>query len=636
MISYPTPLDKALRCLLAYSGAFFCLSLAFIHVFVELSGKQGLLADIATSRAVTASVTSILLGYSALLTLRLRTQARSLRKSLDSQTLLDNIRQNFDEELTRGGFQTVALQVLTRFSRHFGAEEFLLEIVDPRTGTIIEAFRSPNPPSSLEPQIKAEFLAKVGLQTEDGHKASHHFVDISKTKTAAFSKIYTTRHTSVGVRTPLGRVGILQLIYPHSRRALANEEVQLLSISLHGLIQAAVNHCKRKNREDLERRLRHAERLQAVGTLAGGIAHEFNNILGAILGYGEMASRLLKNSGDAGRYVGEMMTTARRAEYIVNQILTLSRSRQQERKPFDLIESVADALPMISASLPELEIHAALAPGPGSVIVGHPVELQQIVMNICKNAWEASTGPARVELSIAPVTIADVTALSVGLLQPGRYVRLQISDRGKGIDPDLLPRIFEPFFTTKDRSGGTGLGLATVHGLVTSLDGRVDVTSVVGEGTKFDIYFPQSSLASVPMSHFFDAPRVRIGGGHLIAILDSNPGDLLMQEEKIAALGYEPVGFSNFARFQAWLSQNQPDLLIVDVSSKPAGLTGRDVDALATDAPVILMSPLEKTKELAVHDVRHVTWLSKPLNSKALADAIIGQLNAKKEEVISL
>lgn len=363
-----------------------------------------------------------------------------------------------------------------------------------------------------------------------------------------------------------------------------------------------------------------------MGTLAGGIADEFNNILGAILGYGELALQRANEAGEVDHYLNEIMTTAKRAEYIVSQILTLSRSREQERRPFNLVEAIADALPLLSASLPGLTVNATLPSDDNAVMLGHPVEIQQVVMNICKNAWEASTGNARVDIEVKAFATERVRSLSLGLLQPDKYLCIRIADNGEGIAPDVLPHIFEPFFTTKDNVGGTGLGLAAVHGLVTTLDGRINVTSNLGKGTCFEIYFPQSTLDPIPVAQFFNVPKVTMGDGQLIALLESDSRDLAMHEEKIAALGYEPVGFLDIDQMENWLAERSPDLIIIDGKSVPTRYSSRDIEVMARSAPIILMSHLEQSGALNAVFASHVTRLRKPLSSKALADAISGQL----------
>jgi signal transduction histidine kinase len=431
-----------------------------------------------------------------------------------------------------------------------------------------------------------------------------------------------TRAVAAAITTPLGRTAILLMTFAKPRLAFRDDEVELLCSSLSGLVQAAADHCKRKNREDLERRLNHAERVQAVGTLAGGVAHEFNNILGALLGYGEMAVQRAQDGKQVEHYLNEMISTARRAELIVNQILTLSRSREQTRLPLNLVEAMRDALPLISASFPDLEVGAPLLPDEDCKIVGHPMDLQQVLTNLCKNALEASAGGVKVDVDVDIVVTGSVKSLSLGLLQPGKYVRLSVADNGRGIPPDTLPRIFEPFFTTKAVRGGTGLGLAAVHGLVTAMDGRIDVTSERGRGTQFEIYFPHCSMPSTPISQFFASPPLVLGSGELIATLRAPRGDLEMHEERIAALGYEPISFVDYAALETWLKTHPVDLIMIDVAAIPASVSAQDIKAMVGDTPVIATSRFGEEAVVRSTIATHFTHLRDPMSTQALANAI--------------
>lgn len=317
-----------------------------------------------------------------------------------------------------------------------------------------------------------------------------------------------------------------------------------------------------------------------------------------------------------------LLSTARRAEYIVNQILTLSRNREQERRPINLVEAIKDALPLISASLPLLEVNARLEPDEDCKLLGHPTELQQVVMNLCKNAAEASRGEIRVDINVDVVVINNVQSLSLGLLQLGKYVRVRITDNGTGISPDALPHIFEPFFTTKAATGGTGLGLSAVHGLVTAMDGRINVESDYTKGTSFEVYFPHSALSPTPISKFFERRKVTLGSGQLIALLKPHASDLAMHEEKIAALGYEPVGFLKIGPMEDWLSIQTPDLIIIDIRCLSSSHTACDIAAMARGTPVILISNAGNENMLNDAIALRFSVLREPLSTSALAKGI--------------
>ncbi|WP_416067358.1 ATP-binding protein [Rhizobium sp. ZK1] len=623
--------DNSVKILVSLFGALLIALLASGHESTRDCTLCGAAAGgLGFSGAASAVLSFCLCAYALWVTFQGMRQSQSTRRLLESQSLLSKFRRAFDDNLTRSEFTLVATTVLSEFAQFFGADEVRLEIVEPRTGVTVEEYFGIKFPPPIEPEVKADLLVRAGITSSNGEQIGRHFLDVESMRPWPFTA-RTTMKVAAAVTTPLGRIGILLLAYSKPRRSFREDEISLLCSALSGLIQTAADHCKRRNREDLERSLSHAERVQAVGTLASGIAHEFNNILGALLGYGEMALQRAEEGEYVGHYLHEMMATARRAEFIVSQILTLSRSREQERRPINLVEAIRDALPLISASLPDLDVNAPLVPDEDCKLLGHPVELQQVVMNLCKNAFEASRGEIKVDINVDVVLVEGVKSLFLGLLQPGKYARVSISDNGNGISPDVLPHIFEPFFTTKAAIGGTGLGLAAVHGLVTAIDGRIDVTSDCGKGTSFELYFPHSTMVPTPINQFIAVPSVMSGNGQLIAILKPHCRDLAMLEEKIAALGYEPVGFLEIGMMEDWLSTQTPDLIMIDVRSIPPSYSARDIATMARGAHVALISHFGREEILISAIALRFTLLREPLSSRALADAIRGGIVGEKE-----
>ncbi|QEE43163.1 hypothetical protein FVA81_00450 (plasmid) [Rhizobium sp. WL3] len=621
--------DTPLRVLLSFFGAIFFSLLAAEQRpswNCESCSAIAYVSLLPSTAFILLAVT--LCTYACWLTLVQMRKAQAADRMLECQTLLASFARAFGEARTRGEFTVVATGVLADYARFFGADSLRIEIVEPRTGVTVDEFLATRFPPAILPEVKAQFLEPIPTDRSPEAKITPRFLDL-RTEKVRWLNQRRTREVAAAIPTPLGRIAILMMIFTKPRRAFSSDETDLLCSSLSGLVLSAADHCKRKNREDLERRLNHAERVQAVGTLASGVAHEFNNILGALLGYGEMALQHAQDGTQAEHYLQQMMSTARRAELIVSQILTLSRSREQEQRPLNLIEAIRDALPLISASFPELEVTAALKPDEGCKMLGHPMDLQQVLMNLCKNAFEASSGSVKVEINVDVVSVRSVKSLSLGLLQPGKYVCLRIKDNGQGISPDALPRIFEPFFTTKSTHGGTGLGLAAVHGLVTAMNGRIDVTSEAHRGTVFEIYFPHCAMPPTPISKFFETPRLVLGSGELIATLKPTCCNLPMHEERIAALGYEPVSFADFAALQRWLMTEVADLIVIDLAAIPAGVSVRDIEAISRGTPTIVTSRFGK--DVAAHSTiaAHFTHLRDPMSTRALADAIRSSLGEK-------
>ncbi|MBM3324145.1 MAG: PAS domain S-box protein, partial [Calditrichaeota bacterium] len=250
-------------------------------------------------------------------------------------------------------------------------------------------------------------------------------------------------------------------------------------------------------RKRLEAQLRQAQKMEAIGTLAGGIAHDFNNILMAMLGYAEMAKIDSAEGSSARSDMEEVLKAGRRAKDLVRQILAFSRQIEQERKPITLHPAIKEALRLLRASLPStIEIRQDIDPNCG-VVLADATQIHQVLMNLCSNAYHAMRdkgGVLGVELDKVEVD-AD-SARTVPNLREGGYVRLTVSDTGKGMDRATMERIFEPFFTTKGVGEGTGMGLATVHGIVTSHGGAITVYSEPGKGSTFRIYLPRLEAAA--------------------------------------------------------------------------------------------------------------------------------------------
>ncbi|MEE8303327.1 MAG: PAS domain S-box protein, partial [Candidatus Tectomicrobia bacterium] len=245
-------------------------------------------------------------------------------------------------------------------------------------------------------------------------------------------------------------------------------------------------------RKHLEEQLRQAQKMEAIGTLAGGIAHDFNNILSAIIGYAELSTYDIPQTSPLMHNIQEVLTAGHRAKDLVQQILTFSRRHEQERKPVHLHLIVNETLKLLRASLPTtIEIQPYIRKDVGNVLAD-PTQMHQVLMNLCTNAGHAMRDTGGVlEIRLDLMEVNDVFVAHHPILQPGPHVRLTVRDSGHGMNPDILERIFEPFFTTKEIGKGTGMGLAVVHGIVTSHSGAIAVQSSPGQGTTVKIYLPR-------------------------------------------------------------------------------------------------------------------------------------------------
>jgi signal transduction histidine kinase/ActR/RegA family two-component response regulator len=375
-----------------------------------------------------------------------------------------------------------------------------------------------------------------------------------------------------------------------------------------------------------EERLRQSQKLEAMGTLAGGIAHDFNNILGAILGYGELAQQQSAPDTSLRRYIDNVMHAAERAKALVGRILGFSRSGLGERVHVRIQSVIEETLELIAASLPaDIRLEKTLTAG-DAALIGDSTYLHQVAMNLCTNAVHAMERGGTLNVLLERVDLAEARSVSRGTLSPGPYIRLLIADTGVGIPPDVVERIFDPFFTTRGVGKGTGLGLSLVHGIVTDLGGAIDVTSTLGEGTRFEIWLPVTTEVGEPATTtaLRELPR---GGGETVMIVDDESMLVALAEEMLAGLGYEPVGFeSSQAALQVFRSKPERfDLVLTDEAMPELVGTdlAREIRLLRPDIPIILMSGhggaalAQRAAAIGVREVLH-----KPLQRVDLAEAL--------------
>ena len=382
--------------------------------------------------------------------------------------------------------------------------------------------------------------------------------------------------------------------------------------------------------KELEARLRQSEKMEAIGTLAGGIAHDYNNILGAILGNGEVALLTLDAESPARRHVEEMVVAGERAAALVEGILLFGRRMDVAHRPVLVQPVIEEAIDMVRATLPAgITIRTRLEAA-GAAVPGDATQLHRVAMNLCTNAIQAMDGTGTLDVALDLVEITEGRLVSSGALNAGHYVRLGIADTGCGMDEATRARIFEPFFTTKAIGQGTGLGLATVHGIVTEQGGGIEVRSQPGAGTTFDAYFALDG-ALIDDANKED-PRAaaphRGGRGEVILFVDDEVPLVRLGEEMLAGMGFEPVGFESSQRaLAAFLADPMRfDLMLSDsVMPEITGLMlAAKIHAVRPELPILLMTahslPLP-APALCDAGVRAV--LKKPLRLRELAAAIL-------------
>lgn len=262
------------------------------------------------------------------------------------------------------------------------------------------------------------------------------------------------------------------------------------------IIWMGQNLMRRKQAEKqqrlLEAQLLHSQKMEAIGTFAGGIAHDLNNILGAIGACSEVALEDLNKSSQVYEDIQHVINATNRGKALIRQVLDFSRKPSLEKKPVQMGELVRECLNLLEQVVPDRVVIKFRNMANDVFVHANPAKLHQVVINLCSNAEQAMRdryGALSIELS----TYETRGKSCKRGLKSGRYIQLRVADNGHGIPAEILPRIFDPFFTTRNQTEGTGLGLSVVHGIVTGYDGKVFVSSQEGEGTIFDVFLPAMS-----------------------------------------------------------------------------------------------------------------------------------------------
>ncbi len=298
-------------------------------------------------------------------------------------------------------------------------------------------------------------------------------------------------------------------------------------------------HLAEESRRRTEIQLRQAQKMESLGTLAGGIAHDFNNILTGMLGFVELIRLDLPPGHPAHEWIRSLAGSGERAKNLVRQILTFSRKHESERAPLRLEVVAEEAVRLLRATIPAMISIRTDLPRSCPPILADSNQLHQVMLNLCTNAWHAL--PAQdgfIGLAVTPVALAPGAPPPLPDMPPGPYVCLTVSDNGTGMAPETIERIFDPFFTTKKTGTGTGLGLAVVHGIVESHDGFIKVQSTLGEGTRFDLFFPALS----PAEPSVEAPALAIaldrGAGEHCLLVDDDTASAEVIARLLQRLGY--------------------------------------------------------------------------------------------------
>ncbi len=348
-------------------------------------------------------------------------------------------------------------------------------------------------------------------------------------------------------------------------------------------------------RKKLEDRLRQSQKMEAIGQLAAGVAHDFNNILTVIRGHVslQLAGTHLQGANRAS--LAQVLAASERASSLTRQLLSFSRRQVAQPRAIQLhqvIEQVADMLQRLLGEHVALEV---VCPAELPAIVGDAGNVELVLMNLAVNARDAMPGGGTLRIEATPLNFGRSDCANFPERRRGQFMRLSVSDTGCGMPPEVLARVFEPFFTTKEVGKGTGLGLATVYGIARQHEGWIEVKSAPGEGTTFDVFFPCSTGAIEEPA----APEIELqpatGGTETILAAEDEPDLRELVQVVLESAGYRVLLAANgpeaLALFEA--HRDEVDLLITDMMM-PGGITGRELaaqlQAVQPGLPVVFTS----------------------------------------------
>lgn len=388
------------------------------------------------------------------------------------------------------------------------------------------------------------------------------------------------------------------------------------------LIDISAQKLAEEKARRLEEQLRQTQKMESIGTLAGGIAHEFNNMLTIIMGNADVIEEYMPPEDYTRESIREIQTAVLRAKEVVRQLLTFSRKNGVKDSPLAIGPVVKEAMQLVRASTPtNIDIRFSL-PDELPLIWGNATQINQLLINLCGNAADAVQPMGGLIFVDVSQESLDQNHLEIyPELRPGRYIKITVRDNGAGMDEETRKRVFEPYFTTKKFGKGTGIGLAVVHGIVQRHKGCIGVTSEPGKGTLFTILLPVYEDGVVEKSPVcIIAPT----GDERILFVDDEPSILKIKKKQLEGMGYTVLCFEDPLDALAWVKKNpdQFDLVITDMAM-PCMAGDRlacEILKIAPQIPILLCTGYsERLSEKNAKEIGIAGFILKPAERDELA-----------------
>jgi PAS domain S-box-containing protein len=400
------------------------------------------------------------------------------------------------------------------------------------------------------------FLALVGYSRDDLHAGRINWVTLTPPEYAHFDRRALQELDDKSVCAPYEK----EFICKNGARVPILIGAALLEATPEEGVSFVIDLTERRK---LEKQYLRAQRMESIGTLAGGIAHDLNNILAPIMMSIEMLKSLSDDSPEAKLVLETIEVSAKRGADIVRQVLSFARGMDGERVEVQPKHLLHDLETIVRDTFPrDIQIKLFL-PKDSWSIVGDPTQIHQVLLNLCVNARDAMPNGGTLIVSAENATLDDHYVAMNLQAKAGKYLRISVTDTGAGIPPAIVDKIFEPFFTTKEINKSTGLGLSTVMAIVKSHGGIMNVYSEVGKGTTFKVYFPATDSPSAPIDRSPADDILPRGNGETILVVDDEDSILLITGRTLQAFGYRVLTATNGAQAVGVYAENKHTISVI-------------------------------------------------------------------------
>ena len=375
----------------------------------------------------------------------------------------------------------------------------------------------------------------------------------------------------------------------------------------------------------LERQLQQAQKFETIGQLAGGIAHDFNNVLGAVLGWAEIGYEQSREHPQIAEYFAHIRQQADRAAALTRELLTFARRQPLQPRPVQLNHIIQNLMSFLDKVIGK-DIEIKVVAGSLQAVKAEPAQMEQVLMNICLNARDAMPDGGLLRIETEMIALDDTFCHFYPGVIAGTYVVLSISDTGAGMSPEVRDRIFEPFFTTKERGKSSGMGLATVYGIVRQHGGFIHVYSEPGQGTLFHVYLPVMENAlpeSAQETGDVSKPK-NLHGTETILLAEDHDSIRELTRQSLTRLGYQVLAAADGHQALRLAELERPDLAVLDVVMPHMGGAATAAQLLQNmpGLPILFTSGFSENANNAVAQVPGSHYLQKPYGPTSLASTI--------------